>query len=107
MHTHMYAHAHTHVRTCTHVHIGSLLVGRVACVNAVEDLPGKSKEVVDVVDVPAPSLELLLGLQFSCLEVYQWVIESFLEVKLLREGGPGRERERVKSSLICYKAHNT
>lgn len=79
------------------------------CVNVVEDLPGKGEQVIDVVDVPPPTLELLLGLQFPSLHVNQRVVHTRLEVKLLGKGGsngsskhfPIRVNRRYLVVIIC------
>ena len=49
----------------------------------VEYLLGKQEKVVYTIDVPPPSLKLLLCLQFSSFKVNQRVVDTSLEVKLL------------------------
>ncbi len=64
--------------------INGWLVRGMYCVNVVEYLPGEGEEVVDVVDVPPPALELFLGLQLPRFQVNQGMVHARLEVKFLQ-----------------------
>ena len=75
--------SHVTLQECCLTQVNSSLVHGMCGVDVVEDLPGEGEQVVDVVDVPPPALELLLGLQLARFQVNQRVIHTLLEVKLL------------------------
>ena len=48
-----------------------------------EYLPGVREQVMDVVDIPPPSLKLLLGVQCPGVHIHHRVKDTRLEAKLL------------------------
>ncbi len=66
-----------------HIQLRSLAIHSVHGGHLVEYFFGEGKQMIDAVDVSAPSLELFLGFQLSRFHVDQRVVNTGLKIKLL------------------------